>query len=109
VQAAAAAKAPLYSSHSTVIPLVIIAKQMQKAVQGEQPDLGLERMSGVERLAASHARRDHHIPQLSWLIRSKRQHIGHGALASVPAVQCPDTSIGQERNSERPSGAGGRH
>jgi hypothetical protein len=65
------AQALLEPSHLAAIPLVIIAKKVQQAVQGEHPKFRRQAVPGLGRLAARNSKRDHHIAQFPWLIRWK--------------------------------------
>ena len=57
-QPALAPEPALEACHPPVIPLVIIAKQVQQAVQREDPQLNLERVARVARLAPGNAGRN---------------------------------------------------
>ena len=81
-QAAAAAKAALDASHAAVIALVIIAEQVQQAVQRQHAQLGRERMPGLARLAPGDAGGNHDVAEVSPLIGWKRQDVGWPRLSS---------------------------
>jgi hypothetical protein len=62
-QAALASQAAFKARHPAVIVLVIIAKKVQKAMQGEHPDLGLKRVPSLAGLAPCHAKGDDDVAQ----------------------------------------------
>jgi len=94
--------------HSPIITFVIIPKQMEKAVQRQHPQFGLERMTRGARLPPSHACRDHDVPETAGIAGRKRQHVGGSILLSIQAIQSPDTTIGDNGDHDGASSAGWR-
>jgi len=109
MKAAGVAQALLEPSHLVVIPLVIIAKKVQQAVKGKHPKFGREAVPGLRRLAARNSKRDHHIAQLPWFIRWKRQNIRRRILPSIPAVEIAYAPVGNDGDGDSPPGARGRN
>ena len=107
MEAALATKTPLYPRHLAIIPLMIIAKKVQQAVQGEYPQLDLHRVASPARLPAGHATRDDHVAKLPGLISGKRQHVGAPVFAQVAGIQCADPSIGCQRDRHGAAGTCG--
>jgi len=85
-QSAAPTKSGFDAGHETGVMLVIIPKQVQQAVQGQDAKLGLERVSSRLCLAPSHPRRDHDVAETVTVIRGKRQHIGRPVLLSIHTI-----------------------
>ena len=50
---------------------MIVAEEMEQPVKGEDPNLGLKGMAGLSRLTPGDAGRDHHIAELTRLLRWK--------------------------------------
>jgi hypothetical protein len=65
---AAASEASFGASHAAVIALVIIAEQVQQAMERQDTQLGCQRMTGVAGLASGDSRGNHHVTELSALI-----------------------------------------
>ena len=76
------AQPALEPGHPAVIALVIIAEQVQQAVQRQHPQLGLQRMPGLPGLPARDARGNHDVAQFARLAGGKRQHVGRRVLAA---------------------------
>jgi hypothetical protein len=56
-------KAALDAKHPSVVALVIVAEEMQKAMQGKNPEFGAFGVAGRAGLAFGHASRDHDVAQ----------------------------------------------
>jgi hypothetical protein len=63
VEAAFAAQPALEPTHRAVVALVIVAKQVQQAMQREYPELGPLAVARVARLPSRHAAGDHDVSQ----------------------------------------------
>ena len=81
------AQAAFQASHPAVIALVIIAKKVQQAMQGQHPQLDRERMAGLPRLTARNSCRNHDIAQFARLAGGKRQDVGRRVLAAISVVE----------------------
>jgi hypothetical protein len=86
-ESALVAQSPLEASHPAVIALVIIAKKVQEAVQGQHAQLDGNRMTGLPGLTARNSSRNHDIAKFPGLSGGKRQHVGRSVLAEVSAVE----------------------
>jgi hypothetical protein len=63
VEAALTAQPALEPTHRAVVALVIVAKQVQQAVQREYPQLGPLAVARFARLPSRHAAGDHDLTQ----------------------------------------------
>jgi hypothetical protein len=70
-EAAAASEAAFGASHAAVIALVIIAEQMQQAMERQDTQFGPERMTGLASLASGDAGGNHDVAEVSALISGK--------------------------------------
>ena len=70
-QATLPAQTTLDPGHAAVIPLVIIAKKMQQAVQSEHPQLDLDRVARLPGLAARNSAGDHDFAEKTRLLSRK--------------------------------------
>jgi hypothetical protein len=70
-EARLAAEPAFEPSHAAVIVLVIIAKKVQKPMQGEDAQLGGQGMPGFPGLAPRNSHRDHDIAQLPGFFRGE--------------------------------------
>jgi hypothetical protein len=61
LQPARATQSPLEPTHLAGVALVIIAKEVQQTVQGEDPELRRQAVSGGLRLAPRNTKRNHDI------------------------------------------------
>ena len=88
--------------------LVIIAKKVQKAMQGEHPELGLEGVPCLEGLPARNTYCNHDIAQKTLLLRRKGQDVGGRVFPPVLPVQRAHARVRHERHGDLPPGAGRR-
>lgn len=63
-QPAAPAEPGLQTGHATSVPLVIIAKEVQEAMQGQDAKLGPQGVARVGRLTARHPGGNHDVAQI---------------------------------------------
>ena len=77
-QAALSPEALLGAVHLSAIALVVVAKQMQEAVQGQKPELGELRVVRVTRLTPRDTAGDHDLPQ------ETTRHKGHNGHKGTP-------------------------
>jgi len=120
MQAALASQAALEAGHLPVIVLVIIAKKVQKAMQGEHPQLGLQGVPRLAGLPARNTNRNNDIAQKPALCcglaapkrrrgeGGKRQDVGWRISSAVLPVQRADARVGDERDRDLPPRAGRR-
>ncbi|MDO8795779.1 MAG: hypothetical protein Q7J25_14300 [Vicinamibacterales bacterium] len=87
--------------------LVIIAKKVQKAMQGQHPKLGLQGVAGLAGLAARNTHRNHDIAKKTLLLRGKRQDVGGRIFSAVLPVQRPHACVGHQGHGDFPSGTRG--
>ncbi len=104
-QAAPDSQSPLEASHRAVIALVIIAKEMQQAVQGQDAELRAEAVAGGSRLALRNTMRNHDIAELTRLIGRERQDVRRSILPPVSAIQLHARGGRDHRDRDRTPGA----
>jgi hypothetical protein len=97
-QATLPAQTTLDPGHPAVIPLVIIAKKMQQAVQSQHPKLSLDWVAGASGLAARNSACDRDFAEKSRLLAGERQHVGRRILPPVPGVELPHPRVRDERH-----------
>jgi hypothetical protein len=68
---AAASEASFGASHAAVIALVIIAEQVQQAMERQDAQFGRERMTGVAGLASGDSGGNHDVTEVSALVSGK--------------------------------------
>jgi len=66
-QPAAPAESSLEAGHTPSVTLVIIAKEVQESMKGEDTELGLQRMARFPGLAPGDPRRNDNIAQITGL------------------------------------------
>lgn len=98
--------------------LVIIAKKVQKAMQGEHPQLGLQGVARLAGLPARNTNRNNDIAETPSLRRGlaspkrqrgeggERQDVGWCILSAVLPVQGTDARVGDERDRHLPPRSG---
>ena len=98
-----ATQPPLESFHLPVILLVIIAKQMQQAVEREDPQFGLERVSSLPGLSPCDTAGNHNVSKkVACYVRCwKRQDIRRRVFLSVLAIEGAYAHIGNDRHAHR--------
>jgi hypothetical protein len=74
-QAAPQPQPPLQTPHLAVIVFVIIAKEMEEAMEREDPELRANRMAGRDCLPGGNTMCNHDIAELTRLIGGERQHV----------------------------------
>ena len=87
------AQAPFQASHPAIIVLVIIAKKVQQAMQGQHPQLDRQGMPGLPGLTGRNPRRNHDIAEFAGLPGSKRQHVCYPVFAAVTMIQRADPGV----------------
>jgi len=70
-QATLPAQTTLDPGHPAAIPLVIIAKKVQQAMQSQHPKLNLNRVAGVPGLAARNSAGNHDFAEKTGLLSRK--------------------------------------
>jgi len=106
---ALAAQAPLQASHPAIIVLVIIAKKVQQAMQGQHPQLDCHGMAGLPGLTGCNSCSNHDIAEFTRLLGGERQHVCYPVFTSVTTIQRADTGIRHDRHRHLAAGAGGGH
>src|ERR1700682_4086048 len=88
-EASFAAKTPLGAAHLAAVALVVVAEQMQQAVERQDPELGELRVARLARLAPRHAAGDHDLPQ-----KTIRHNGPKGTIESFPLCpSCPSCPL----------------
>jgi hypothetical protein len=100
-QTAPQAESPLEPSHLAIVTLVIIAKEVQEAVEGEDPEFGGQAVPGGGRLALRNAKRNHDIAEIPRLISRKGQDVGRCVFLPVSAIQLAHATVGHHGNGDR--------
>ena len=104
---ALAAQAPLQANHPAIIVLVIIAKKVQQAMQGQHPQLDGQGMAGLPGLTGRNSCSDHDIAEFTRLLGGERQHVCYPVFTSVTMIQRADTGIPHDRYRHLAAGASG--
>ena len=103
-QATLPAQTTLDPGHPAVIPLVIIAKKVQQAVQGQHPQLDLDRVARLPGLTPRNSAGDHDFAEKTGLLSRERQHIGWGILSAVSGVELAHARVRDQRHDHRTPG-----
>lgn len=85
---------------------MIIAKKVQKAMQGEHPQLGLQGVPRLARLPARNTNRNHDIAKPTRLFRRKGQDVGWRVFSTVLPVQRAYARVGDDGDGELPARSG---
>ena len=104
---ALAAQAPLQASHPAIIVLVIIAKKVQQAMQGQHPQLDRQRVAGLPGLTGRNSCCYHDIAEFAWLCRWKGEHVRYAVFVAVSVIERAHAGIGHERHRHLAASAGG--
>jgi hypothetical protein len=109
------------AGHAPIVTLVIIAKEVKKAMQGQNTKFGLQRMTCVGGLTPRYSRRNDDIAQLghstlhpAWsrasprLLRWKREDIGCAVFMAERSIQHAHAAIRDNRHGHLSPSAGGR-
>jgi hypothetical protein len=86
---------------------VIVAEQMQQAVQRQHAQFGAERMPGGRCLAAGDADRDDHVTQRTGFVSREGQHVGRRILLSITPIERAHARVLHERDGHRAARARG--
>jgi hypothetical protein len=97
-ESALAAQSPLQASHPAIIVLVIIAKKVQQAMQGQHPQLDRQRMAGLTGLTGRNSRSYHDIAEFAGLPGAERQHVRYPVFTAVTVIQRADTGVWNDRH-----------
>jgi hypothetical protein len=74
-QATLSPQTTLNPGHAAVIVLVIIAKKVQQAVQGQHPQFDLDRVASLPGLTPRNSARYHDFPEETGLLGREGQHV----------------------------------
>ena len=120
-EAALASQPAFQASHPPVIVVVIISKKVQKTMQGEHPEFGLQGVPGLAGLPARNTSCNHDIAQKSASFScgpaapkrrrregGKGQDVGWRVLSAVSPVQRADARVWDERDGDLSPRAGRR-
>ena len=106
-QSAAGAQTGLDAGHPPGIALVIIAKEVQQAMEREDSKLSAKRVPRLPRLRAGHADPDDDIAESAPLAGGKRENVGGTVFATELSVESADALIGDESDGHAAAGSCG--